>query len=129
MLRLVRDLPDPVINVEDLAVPSEFPADRFTGKLVVVFHDIGLDRHPVERRFFQDRKVPDPCKGHVKCPGDRRRSQGQHVQIGLHLFDLFLVSHAEALLLIDDKKARILKLHVLRKQPVRPDDDIDAAVL
>jgi len=37
--------------------------------------------------------------------------------------------YAEALLLVDDDKAKILKLHVLGDEPVRADDEIDAAAL
>ena len=39
-----------------------------------------------------------------------------------------LVRHPEALLLVDDQQAELLELHVLGQQPVRADDDVDAAV-
>ena len=51
----------------------------------------------------------------------------QHVDLLAHLLDALLVRHAEALLLVDDEQAEIAKLHVLRQQPVRADDDVDLA--
>jgi hypothetical protein len=39
------------------------------------------------------------------------------------------VRHAEALLLVDDEEPEVLEVHVLRQEPVRPDDDVALAVL
>ena len=40
-----------------------------------------------------------------------------------------LCRHAEALLLVDDQQPEIGELHVLRKNPVRADQDVDLARL
>ena len=60
----------------------------------------------------------------MQSPRDRRRCQGQNVHVLLHLLDLFLMSHAEPLLLIDDQKPKILKLHILRQDSVCADNNI-----
>ena len=40
-----------------------------------------------------------------------------------------LVLHAEALLLVDDEQPEVLRLHVVREQPVRADQHVDRARL
>ena len=59
---------------------------------------------------------------------DRRGREREHVHELEHLLELLLVQHAEALLLVDDDEAEVLERDVLRDEPVRADDDIDAAV-
>ena len=87
--------------------------DRLADHLVVVLHDIGLDRNTVHRRLLENAHVTDPDKAHMQSPRDRRRCQGQNVHVLLHLLDLFLMSHSEPLLLIDDQKSKVLKLYIL----------------
>ena len=87
--------------------------DRLADHFVVVLHDIGLDRNAVHRRLLENTHVTDPDKAHMKCSRNRRCCQCQNVHILLHLLDLFLMSHTEPLLLIDDQKSKVLKLHIL----------------
>ena len=46
----------------------------------------------------------------------------------LHILDLFLVLHAEALFLVHDEETQILELHILRQQPVGAHEDVDLAL-
>ena len=98
--------------------------DRLTDHLVVVLHDIGLDRNTVHRRFLENAHVTDPDKAHMQSPRDRRRCQGQNIHVLLHLLDLLFVGHTEPLLLIDDQKSKVLKLYVLRQDSVCADNNI-----
>ena len=61
--------------------------------------------------------------------GDRGSGQGQHIHAALEVFDLLLVAHPEALLLVDDQKAQVLKLHPGGQQLVGADDHIHPARL
>ena len=59
-----------------------------------------------------------------------RDGSGAHlndIHATLELLEPFLMLHAEALLLIDNYKAEILELNILRKQPVRTDGDVHPA--
>ena len=60
----------------------------------------------------------------MESPGNGGGSQGQHIHVLLQLLDLFLVGHAEPLLLVDDEQAQVLELHVLGEHPVSADDDV-----
>ena len=42
----------------------------------------------------------------------------------LQRLEPLLVPHPEPMLLVHDEQPEIAELHVLRKQPVRPDDDV-----
>ena len=107
------DVIDAVVDIIDLSLPGQFPDDRLSDKLLIVLHDEGLDRHAVPRGLFQNAHIPDPHHTHVEGAGDRCRRQGQDIHILLHLFDLFLVGHAEALLLIDHEQSQIFECHIL----------------
>ena len=52
----------------------------------------------------------------------------EHVHVPAHLLEPFLVRHAEALLLVHDKQAKIMKVHILGEQAVRADENIDSSL-
>ena len=115
---------DPIIDIINLTSPCQFPADGLPDHLLIVFHHISLNRYPFTWRLLQHTHIPDTDQAHVKRSGDRCRRQRQHIHIFPKLFDLLLMSHAKTLLLINDQKPQILKLHILRQYPVRSDQDI-----
>ena len=129
MPRDVCDVIDPVVDIVHLAVSRKLAVDRLAHELVVVLHDIGLDRHTVDRRLLEHRHVTDADQRHVQRPRDRRRRQRQHVDVFLQILDALLMRHAEALLLVDDQKAEVPELDVLTEQTVGANDDIDTAGL
>ena len=53
-----------------------------------------------------------------------RRRHGEHVHFLLELLQPFLVPHAKALLFVNDQQAQIRKFNVLRKKPVRADQNV-----
>lgn len=63
----------------------------------------------------------------VRGMGGSRK--GEHVHPDEVLLELFLVLHTEALLLIDDDKAKVMELHVLGQQPVGAHHDVHTARL
>ena len=64
----------------------------------------------------------------VQRPRDRRRREGQHVDLVAEPLEPLLGGHPEALLLVDDDQPQVLEPHVLREQPVRADDDVHGPV-
>ena len=110
--RHVRDGVHPVIDIVHLPVSGKLPDDGLPHHFLVVLAHKGLDGLAVPRRFLQHAHVPDADQRHVQGAGDGRGGQRQHVHVLLQLLDLFLVRHAEALLLVDDQKAQILKLNI-----------------
>ena len=64
----------------------------------------------------------------VQRPRDRRRGQGQHVDLAAELLEPLLGRHPEPLLLVDDDQPEVPEPDVLAQQPVRADDDVDGAV-
>ena len=96
------NVPHAVINIVDLSSPRELAADRLPDHLLVIFHDIGLDRDTLLGRLLEDRHIPDPDKAHVECPGDRCRGKREDVDVLPQVLYFLLVGNAEALLLVDD---------------------------
>ena len=68
-----------------------------------------------------------PTKRKIKRARDRRGGKRQHIDELEELFEFLLVQNAEALLLVDHDQAEILEDDVAGNEPVRADDDIDAA--
>ena len=63
----------------------------------------------------------------VERARNRRGGEREHVDELEQLLELLLVQDAEALLLVDDDQAEILENDVAGDEPMRADDDIDAA--
>src|SRR5205085_2974221 len=63
----------------------------------------------------------------IKCPRDRGGREGEDIDELEKLFEFFLVQDAEALLLVDHDQAEFLESYVAGNEPVRADDDVDAA--
>ena len=118
---------DAVIDEEDLTAPPFFTHDGIADDAGVVFGDIGLDRETVGRRRFDDAHFPQIDQRHVQRPRNRRRTQGQDIDIGCPSLPFFLLGYAEALFFIDDQEAQVLEFDLLVEQAVGPDEDVDIA--
>ena len=90
--------------------------------------DVGADRQAVDRRGLDDRQLAKPAHRHLQRARDRRRGQGQHVDVGLERLQPLLVSDSEMLLLVDDDEAEPLELDAFGENRVRADDDVERAV-
>ena len=60
---------------------------------------------------------------------DRRRGEREHVDLEPKRAQELLLRDAEALLLVEDDEPEILRDHVAREDPVRPDEHVDLALL
>ena len=120
----VVDGPDAVVEEENLPVAFQFPEDCFPDRLAAVLGNEGFDREARFRRGVDHAHVPHAGQRHVQCAWDGRGAQRQHVHLGPHLLEPFLMGHAEAVLLVDDDQAEVLEAHVLLQDPVRSDYDI-----
>ena len=125
--RLVDRL-DAVVQVEDLAAALQLALDRALDEVVVVLADVGVDRAAALGRRLDHGDVAQPGERHLERARDRRRGQRQHVDAQPQLAQRLLLLDAEALLLVDDHEAEVLRLHVAREQPVGADQDVDLAL-
>ena len=128
LLRRRLDRLDAVVEVERLAVAAELAFERLHDQLLVVLADVGADRAAAFRRRLDHRDVAQARERHVQRARDRRRAQREHVDLEPELAQQLLLRDAEALLLVDDDEAEILRDRVAREDPVRPDQDVDLAL-
>ena len=68
-----------------------------------------------------------PKQRHVQRARDRRGGQRQHVDRLPQRFEPLFHLDAEPLLLVDDHQAQVGERHVVLRQPMRADDDVDRA--
>jgi hypothetical protein len=128
LLGLGLDRLDPVVDIEDLSATIELAQDRVADEPGRRLRDPGLDRQAVLGRRLDHRHVADPGEGQVERPRDRRRRQGDHVDLAPELLQALLRRDPEPLLLVDDDEPEITEPDVLRQQPMRPDHEIDRPV-
>ncbi len=120
---------DAVVEVEALAAALVLALERELHELLVVLADRRPDRPAALRRRLDDRDVAQARERHVQRARDRRRREREHVDLEAQRPQELLLRDAEALLLVEDHEAEILRDHVAREQAVRADEDVDLARL
>ncbi len=119
---------DVVMQVIDLAAALELAQHRLAHHAGRVRRDEGLDRQPSFRRGRDHGKVAQALERERQRARNRGRGERQHIDLGAQTLQLLLVPHAEAVLLVDDDESQVLEPDVRLEQPVRTDDQIDAAL-
>ena len=59
---------------------------------------------------------------------NRRGTQGHNIYLSPQPLKTFFMRDAELVLFVNDHKAKILKVNIFLKQPMRSDDDVYTAV-
>ncbi len=113
----------------DLSAAADFAEASLAYEAVAPFGDEGLDGHAFCRRRRHQGKVAKPAEGHVERAGNWRRGERQHVHVGAHLLEPFLVADTETVLLVDYDEPEVAKRHVALQQAMGADDDVDLAGL
>ena len=125
LLLNVRDL---IVNEEGLTIAQQLAADGRGYLLVLVSADVGQHWVAVFRRGQDGGHLADASHRHLQGARDRSCGHGEHIHAGLERLNVFLVLHAEALLLVHDDEAEVLPVHTGLEEAVGADDDIDAAI-
>ena len=118
----------PVVQVIYLSAPGDLPAHGLAQNAPVMLQHIGLHRLAVPGWFLDGGHIPYAGESHVQSPGNGRCGQGQGVHLLRPLAQLLLGCHAEALLLVDDEQAQIVKFHVFLQQLVGADEQVHLAL-
>ena len=120
----VIDIGHAVVHEEHLALAHELAANRGGNLAVGARADEGEHGVPLLGGGGQRRGFANTGQRHFEGARDRGCAHGQHVHIGAHLLELFLVFHAEALLLVNDDQAQIFENDALREEAVRTDHHV-----
>jgi hypothetical protein len=122
------DVRDPGHHEEGLPAAIVLAQQRLAHGDRVELTDIGADGEPVDGRRADDAEVPHARHRHLQRARDRRGRKRQDMHVRAHLLQAFLVADAEALFLVDHKKAQVLEPDALGQQRMGADDDVDGAV-
>ncbi len=126
-LRKLAQILDARADDEDLPAPEVFAHDRLAHDHRVVGQDEGAHRQAVDRRRGDEAHLLHPRHRELQGARDRRRRQGQHVDVLAQLLQALLLLDAEVLLLVDDDQAQVAEAHRLRQERMGADDDVDLA--
>ena len=120
------DALDAVVDEVNLPATSKFAANGILQDSAVVLDDVALHGEALGGRRLDDAHVTRSDERHVKRPRNRRRRKRQYVYARREFLDLLLLLDAEALLLVDDQKPEVGKMHALLIQDgVRADEHVD----
>lgn len=118
----------PVVDEIDLSAPIQLGIDGVADNLLRKDMRFGNDRLSVGRRRRDDGEVARPHERELQRAGNRRRGEGQRIDIDAHLRQLLLGRYAELLLLVDNKQSQVVEFHLLAQDLVRTDQDVDATL-
>ena len=123
----LRQVGDAVVDEEHLPVAAHLEVDGVGNDLFVERVHLRLYGIAVGRRRLYDTEVARPHQRELEGAGYGRGSQGEGINVDLHLPQLLLDADAELLLLVDDEQAQVLELDVFAQDAVRADEDVDLA--
>ena len=61
----------PVVYIVNLSAARQLPVHCLADHLIVMLHDVGLDRYTVHWRLLQHTHIADADQAHVQRPWDR----------------------------------------------------------
>ncbi len=125
----VRQVAETRHDIIGLTAAVLFAQQGFAQGHWIVRQDIGAHGDTVDRRRRNDRHVTNARQRHLQGARDRRRRQGEHMDVGAEGLELLLVLDAKVLLFVDDDQAEILEADLFGQQGMRADDDLDLALL
>ena len=123
-----RDVLDTRTDVKTLAAAIVFAQQRLAHSQRVEWRNERANRQPVDRSRRNDREFAHAGERELKGARDRRRGQGQNMDLGSQRLEAFLVGDPEMLFLVDNQKPEVLEFDGLTKQCMRSDHDVERAI-
>ena len=119
---------DTVGHVVHLAAAAHLQANRRAHHIGVVLPHV-YDHGPAPGRRRRDQAhIAHAARGHLHGSRNGRCRKREHINLLAQVFELLLVLHAKALLLVDNHQAQVLGVHIGRKQAVRTDEHVNRAL-
>ena len=114
-------------DVVDLAITGELRTNGRGDDVWVVLPHRHLDGEAPRRRRHDQAHVAHAAHRHLHGARDGRGREREHVDLLAHVLELLLVLDAEALLLVDDDEAQVVRVHVGGEQAVGAHEDAHLA--
>ena len=106
-------------HVVHLTFSLQLTSNSCGNKIRIVLAHHHLNRLSTRWRRQNQAHVTHAAHGHLHGARNRRCRERQHIYLLAHVFELFFMLNAKALLLVDDYQAQIVRVYVCGKQPVR----------
>jgi hypothetical protein len=120
---------DSVVEVERLAAARVLALESALDELLVVLAHRRTNGATPSRRRLDDRDVAEPGERHMERARNRGGGEREDVDLEPERAQELLLRHPEALLLVENDEAEILRNHVAREDAMRADEDVDLALL
>ena len=106
----------------------QFALDRVANDPFIVTGNDRFDRQAGLAAAFELCTCLSHRQREIERARNRRGAKGQNVDQFEQFLELLLVHHPKPLFLVDDHQAKIFESDVVLNQPVRADDNVDAAL-
>ena len=119
---------DAIVDDERLTLACELTLQCLLNSSLIPRNHLRHNCATIRRRRCQGRDIAQSEHRHVQRSRDRRRAECQDIRCDSKLKQALFVFNSEALLFIDHDEPEILESHILRKNAVRADEDVDIAL-
>ena len=119
---------DFIVQKIDLPAAFEFAQHGFADHALALRPDKGLDRQATLWCGRNHTQITQAFEGHAQCAGDGCGGQCQHIDFSAQCLHGLLVAHAEAMFLVNDEQAQIVKARALAEQFVGTYNDVYRSV-
>ena len=123
----IRDILDARHHKKALPTAIMLAQQRLAQGDGVKLADIGPNGQPINRRCPDDRQIAHTGQRQLQGPGDGCGRERQHMHVRSQLLELFFMSHAETLFLINDQKPKVFEPHLIREHSMGADHDVHRA--
>ena len=104
---------DAIVQPEYLSSAMQLLAHGIGKNDLVIFEHEGLDRQSVAGSLLEYAHVTYAAHRHIKRSRYRSGGQGENIDVSRQLLQLFLLSDAEALLLVHNEQTEVMELYIL----------------
>src|SRR3989442_13226989 len=117
----------PVVYEKSLSATAKFKFNCRFDNVLRKLNDLSLDRQPIAWRSFNQGHITQSAERHVERTRNGCSRKRQYVNALLEMFQSFFVSHAKALLFVNNNNAELLEFNVFRQQAMRADNYVYVA--
>ncbi len=123
-----RNVRNPRTNDKSLAAAEFLTVNGLLDHHAVKRHHKSSRRQPVNRRGGDNAQLFHAGQRHLQRPRDRRRRQGQHMNIGFQIFEFFFMRNPKMLFFVNNQQPQIAEFDIVGQQCVGADDNVHRTV-
>ena len=115
------------MHIVNLPSAEYLSQNGFANNARFLFPNKGFYRQPFCGRGGDNRQVADAVHRHIQCTRNRRGRHGENIYFATKRLNLLFLTHAKAMLFIDNHKAETAKINFRVQEFVGANENINLA--